>query len=760
MACVMVTSQHHSEQPNTSWSGIRGRIHTGVAILLLVALAAAGALAGDWTTYTDPTFISGIDVDGTDVWAGTNGGVLQWDLVSESYQKFTTSEGLVEHRVKDVLVDNAGNKWFGTTQGVQKFDGTTWTTYDTANSPLPNNTVFALAQDNDGAIWMGTGFGCARFDGTSWQVFTDLGGGATDVAVRGIGVDSQNRIWTANNPEDYGTPGGVSMYDGVIWTYHNPDPGTSIGQYFLSLTVDDDDNVWAGSWTNWVFQFDGAIWTHFDGNNSGLVGKNIEAFTVDESGNVWIACHATNPDPLTCGIAKFDGATWTSYTSVNSGLPFSYVYAMAASGGTLYCGTADSGIAGFNGSTWNYYETENDLHSNWITSTAQGLVGGDTSLFFGTAHVGVALFDGTDWSSYTSANSGLGDPNINDVHVSDGVLWAGSQYTGVWFYNGTSWGSYNSTNSDMLGNIVLSVTTDSKGDLWLGTSGWDGPLGQDGAVSRFNGSTWTNYYLSNSGLIDDDGLNVAVDPMDMVWIGTEEGVSKFDGLFTWTNYNSSNSGLIEDHVQAIAFGATGVTWFATRGGVSSFDGAKWQNYTTADGLPSNTIQDIAVSGDMVWVATTAGAASFTADTGWTSYSPADGIADENVTTVYCENSDTVWFGTYRSGISVFVNGVSFVENSMNPVAGYMLRQNYPNPFNPSTTIIYELNEPAGVSLSVFDVSGHLVRKLVTGAFMSAGKHQVTWDGMNAIGTPSPSGVYFYRLDTGFHSESRRMLLVK
>ncbi len=760
MANVRLQTRKNGGFENKVRSGVPGSVLQTAVFLLLFLFVIGGALAGPWTTYTEATFISGLDVEGDDLWAGTNGGVLQWDLMTDTYQKITTAEGLADHRVKEVLVDAAGNKWFGTTQGVQKYDGTTFTNYDTSNSPLPHNIVYALAQDTNGVIWMGTGFGCASFDGNSWQVFTDLGGGANNVAVRGIGVDSQNRVWTANNPDDYGTPGGVSMYDGEVWTYHNPNSGSSIGQYFLSLTVDDDDNVWAGSWTNWVFQYDGSDWTHFDDNNSGLVGKNIEAFTVDESGNVWIACHASNSDPATCGIAKFDGAVWTSYTSLNSDLPYSYVYAMAASDGVLYCGTADSGIAGFDGSTWSYYETQNDLHSNWITSIAQGTVGDDTALFFGTAHSGVALFDGTDWSSLTADNSGLGDHNINDVHISEGNLWAAAQYTGLWSYNGTSWANYNTSNSGLLGNIVLSVATDSGGDLWMGTSGWDGPMGQDGAVARYDGSVWTNYYLSNSGLIDDDGLNVAVDSNDQVWIGTEEGASKFDGVSIWTNYHSGNSGLVEDHVQAIAFGPAGKTWFATLGGVSSFDGEYWKSYTTADGLPSNSVRDIAVFGDVVWVATAAGAAELLSDSTWATYTPLDGIADENVTAVYIENPGTTWFGTYRSGISVFDQALSAVDSPLNQIAGYMLNQNFPNPFNPCTTISFALQQPAVVSVSVFDISGRLMRRLVAESFMSSGSHQVIWDGVSATGEPAASGVYFYRLDTGSHSESRRMLLVK
>ncbi|MCK4304381.1 MAG: hypothetical protein KAY24_09110 [Candidatus Eisenbacteria sp.] len=71
---------------------------------------------------------------------------------------------------------------------------TSWTTYDTSNSPLPHNTVYSLVEDLTGAIWFGTSFGCARFDSLDWEVFTDLGGGATNVAVRGIDADTPREI--------------------------------------------------------------------------------------------------------------------------------------------------------------------------------------------------------------------------------------------------------------------------------------------------------------------------------------------------------------------------------------------------------------------------------------------------------------------------------------------------------------------------------------------------------------------------------------
>jgi hypothetical protein len=95
-----------------------------------------------------------------------------------------------------------------------------------------------------------------------------------------------------------------------------------------------------------------------------------------------------------------------------------------------------------------------------------------------------------------------------------------------------------------------------------------------------------------------------------------------------------------------------------------------------------------------------------------------------------------------------------------PEAGVvLLRQNTPNPFNPSTVISYQLKEPRQVELEVYDVAGHLVRRLVDGR-EDVGDHAVVWDGRDVRGFATPSGVYFYRFVAEEFTESRKMLLVK
>ena len=91
---------------------------------------------------------------------------------------------------------------------------------------------------------------------------------------------------------------------------------------------------------------------------------------------------------------------------------------------------------------------------------------------------------------------------------------------------------------------------------------------------------------------------------------------------------------------------------------------------------------------------------------------------------------------------------------------FALQQNYPNPFNPTTTIEFALPQPEKVRILVYDVSGNLVRALVDGQQLPQGTHRQSWNGRNDRGEQVSSGMYFYRLQAGKFSQTRKMLLVK
>ena len=93
-----------------------------------------------------------------------------------------------------------------------------------------------------------------------------------------------------------------------------------------------------------------------------------------------------------------------------------------------------------------------------------------------------------------------------------------------------------------------------------------------------------------------------------------------------------------------------------------------------------------------------------------------------------------------------------------------LLANYPNPFNPETWIPYQLDKPAGVTITIYAVDGQVVRRLALG-HQPAGIYQnrsraAYWNGRNAFGEPVASGVYFYTLTAGDFSATRKMLIRK
>ena len=98
------------------------------------------------------------------------------------------------------------------------------------------------------------------------------------------------------------------------------------------------------------------------------------------------------------------------------------------------------------------------------------------------------------------------------------------------------------------------------------------------------------------------------------------------------------------------------------------------------------------------------------------------------------------------------------ENAQRPTT-YALAQNFPNPFNPSTIIRYDLPEAGPVALTVFDINGREVARLVNGV-QQAGSYEVRFDASNARAGGIASGVYFYTVRAGKFVQTKKMLLIK
>lgn len=106
----------------------------------------------------------------------------------------------------------------------------------------------------------------------------------------------------------------------------------------------------------------------------------------------------------------------------------------------------------------------------------------------------------------------------------------------------------------------------------------------------------------------------------------------------------------------------------------------------------------------------------------------------------------------------FIEGTD-IESGKNLPDEFALGQNYPNPFNPTTTIKFQLPKSASVNLTVYNMVGRQVATLVN-TEMDAGYHQVTWNGTDNTGQRVATGVYFYRINAGEFTTTKKMIMMK
>ena len=119
--------------------------------------------------------------------------------------------------------------------------------------------------------------------------------------------------------------------------------------------------------------------------------------------------------------------------------------------------------------------------------------------------------------------------------------------------------------------------------------------------------------------------------------------------------------------------------------------------------------------------------------------------------------DSVRYSKWYAGSTFYPftwTNITNVKNQSVQPSSFTLYQNYPNPFNPTTKIKYQLPEFSNVKLTIYDVLGRQIKTLVNQE-KPAGNYEVEFDG-----TGLPSGVYFYRIEDGKFSDTKKFILMK
>lgn len=127
--------------------------------------------------------------------------------------------------------------------------------------------------------------------------------------------------------------------------------------------------------------------------------------------------------------------------------------------------------------------------------------------------------------------------------------------------------------------------------------------------------------------------------------------------------------------------------------------------------------------------------------------------------------DEIMISSYFDGdnreVFIFTSNPTSVEEPVKEtqVNNFHLNQNYPNPFNPETVIEYVLRENSQVNLSIYNILGQHIRTLVN-EYQASGLKRVKWNGEDGDGKKASSGIYFYEIEAGDFSQTKKMLLLK
>ncbi|MDY0151657.1 MAG: carboxypeptidase regulatory-like domain-containing protein [Candidatus Cloacimonas sp.] len=152
-----------------------------------------------------------------------------------------------------------------------------------------------------------------------------------------------------------------------------------------------------------------------------------------------------------------------------------------------------------------------------------------------------------------------------------------------------------------------------------------------------------------------------------------------------------------------------------------------------------------------------GATAIQAPTTWTEYTydlPTYSAVPIRIG-IQCVSNDKFFFLVD----DVTIRGASANEDPIVPVVVTELQNNFPNPFNPETTIAYSVKDASPVSIQIYNVKGQLVKTLEN-SVKEAGNHTVVWNGKDSNGRAVSSGVYYYKMNAGKYSSTKKMIMMK
>jgi ligand-binding sensor domain-containing protein/signal transduction histidine kinase len=521
------------------------------------------------------------------------------------FRQISLEQGLSQSSVYAIVQDKQGFLWFGTQDGLNRFDGYTLTVFRQKNNDvhsLPNNCIQTLYEDRSGSLWIGT----------------RGGGAATRNLFTGNFEKAYKPLQTSLGNEEHDVYAFAEDQSGKMWI------GTGAGLLRVNPST-------------------GAVEESFTPANSPLKSTMIRALVCDNAGVIWIAT------PKGLFSHNFRSKQWRAFQHIkgdDASLPDDNIQTMmrgnsAESGSNeLWLATA-SALVRFNivqGSV--VFAAPHASHLR--NATANALVpSGSGAILIGYGGDGLhelkispLVQRGTAevWKERVfhhepnHANSLSNDVVLSLYRDNNGGLWVGTDGGGVNYSHPDEY-RFESFMNDAVGtggNLILALAEDTQSNIWLGTL--------SNGIARFHPThhgftTFTNISTSPSSLVSNFIWSLYTDRSGMLWIGTNSGLSKMNpasigassketftkGTFTnYVNDGKNSASLPDDAVYSVLEDSRGNFWVATDGGLALMNrttGAftSFRSDGTPSSLSSNMLRKIYEDrSGILWIGTRGG----------------------------------------------------------------------------------------------------------------------------------------------------------
>jgi signal transduction histidine kinase/ligand-binding sensor domain-containing protein/CheY-like chemotaxis protein len=559
---------------------------------------------------------------------------IKFDLLS-------MGEGLSTALVTSIVQDQQGFMWFGTQDGLDRYDGYDFTVYKYNPDDLysiSNNFILALYVDRSGVLWIGTWGGLNRFDAATehFSAYRHDPADATslgDDKVQVILEDTSGVLWVGTEN------GGLNCLDrktGHFTRYVNdPDDPNSLSYNYVSAIYEDrSGTLWVGTYGGGLEKFDRetGYFVHYryaQNDPYSLSDNTVTAIYEDSTGAFWVGTENGGLNRLDRQTERF--IRYRHDPADPHSLSHDHVRGIWEDRrGVLWIITYGGGL------------NQLDRESTTTLGKAQFIH------YRHTANTPHTLSSDMVWSGYEDRS---------------GILWFGAN-DGLNIYDREKhkFAHYRHNPDDpssLSNDFVWSIIEDPTGVIWLGTLG---------GVNRFDRETgyFTSYRHDPTdpfSLSEDTVRIVYMDRAGILWVGTENsGMDRFDpatGQFTHYPVDPDNPySLAHNSVWAIYEDHLGELWVGTfGGGLYRFDRdsehfIRYQNNPNDPHslLDNNVTVIYEDSENVLWVGVTSGLEVFDRETQQFRHYTSDpndltSLSNPTVASLYEDNSGTLWVGT-------------------------------------------------------------------------------------------------------------------